>query len=256
MQNPVKVLINVVIGLLLVLLVTVIVVIGQPTKTSYPAKPDFKELAAGQERKTAFFNYMSQLVKINNQTILNQREKLKNYREQANDLWWWQHNYVVNRAQEYGIELFDVANSNDWDKLLNRVDIVPASMALAQSANESAWGTSRFAVKGHNYFGQWCYKKGCGFVPKQRNAGAVHEVAKFASPMGSVKSYMQNINTHLAYKSLRQLRQNLRAQNKTITGLALADGLIQYSEKRQVYVDEIKQMIRYNKLDNLDTAEY
>ncbi len=119
-------------------------------------------------------------------------------------------------------------------------------------SNESAWGTSRFAKQGNNYFGQWCYVKGCGLVPQQRNDGAVHEVADFDHPMDSVRSYILNLNRHYTYDDLRDLRAKEIKKQGYATGLNLAAGLINYSERRMEYVKEIRSMISYNKLDKLD----
>jgi Bax protein len=136
---------------------------------------------------------------------------------------------------------------------MNRVDVVPPSLAIAQSANESAWGTSRFARKGYNFFGQWCYRKGCGLVPKKRDANKTHEVAAFDSPQESVKMYIRNLNSNRAYKSLRDLRAKLRRSNKPVTGHELAAGLKRYSERGLEYVRELREMISYNKLAVYDT---
>ena len=144
------------------------------------------------------------------------------------------------------------ATKKEVAELLLRVDQVPASLALAQAAMESAWGTSRFAVQGNNLFGQWCYQKGCGLVPLRRNAGSTHEVAKFDSVSDAIKSYLKNINTHRAYADLRNDRASLRSAGKPITGHQLAEGLIDYSELREAYVHEIQAVIRINKLSQYD----
>ncbi|WAJ71315.1 glucosaminidase domain-containing protein [Catenovulum adriaticum] len=256
MKSTIKALGYTLISFIVVALVVIFVVAVQSKKVVLPERPAFAQYAAGIERKTVFFEYMAQLVNYNNQEILKERNTLLDHQAHAGNLWWFEKEEVFDIASRYNLEFFDINKPEDWAQLVKRVDIVPTSLALAQSANESAWGLSRFAQKGHNYFGQWCYKKGCGFVPSRRNTGAVHEVARFNTPIESVKSYMRNINTHRAYKSLRNIRAKLRAQNKAITGLALATGLLQYSEKREVYVNEIKHMIRYNKLDQLDSVIY
>mgnify|MGYP002064425563 CR=1 FL=1 len=96
-------------------------------------------------------------------------------------------------------------------ELRRRVDTVPIRLALAQAAKESGWGTSRFARKGNNFFGQWCYDEGCGLVPRARGEGRSHEVRAFDSPGDSVASYLRNINTHHGYRELRHARAGLRA---------------------------------------------
>jgi Bax protein len=123
---------------------------------------------------------------------------------------------------------------------------------LAQAANNSAWGTSRFAKQANNYFGQWCFTKGCGIVPARRDAGSKHEVRKFDTTQGSVSSYVRNINTGSAYSSLRTVRANARRNKSMLTGHDLAVGLVGYSARDDAYVKEIRSMIRTNKLNNYD----
>lgn len=116
-----------------------------------------------------------------------------------------------------------------------------------QAANESAWGTSRFARIGLNFFGQWCYTKGCGMVPKRRNTGAAHEVAAFKSVRAAINSYFKNINTHPAYKDLRAIRENLRLEQKPILATELTHGLMSYSERGEAYIEELNTMISQNR---------
>jgi len=146
----------------------------------------------------------------------------------------------------------DLSSAELIKELLIRVDTVPPSLALAQAAVESGWGTSRFAVQANNLFGQWCYEKGCGLVPSQRNSGANHEVAKFKNVSDAVYSYTRNINTHRAYKDLRMSRAALRADDETVTGHILAEGLLRYSERGEDYVHELQAVIRINKLAPYD----
>ena len=152
---------------------------------------------------------------------------------------------------------FSGENTRKLDLLLNKVDVVPASLILAQSANESAWGTSRFATEANNFFGIWCFKKGCGLTPKYRDEGLVHEVARFDTVQDGVSHYVHTINTHPAYKHLRELRTEQRQVNNSLNGTKLAIGLTNYSIRRQAYVQEIQAMIRYNNLQqyNLETPE-
>ena len=132
-------------------------------------------------------------------------------------------------------------------QLINKVDIIPEALVLVQAANESAWGTSRFAQQGYNFFGLWCFRAGCGFVPKNRNHGAVHEVAKFSQLAEATYTYMRNLNRHPAYQNFREIRSQLRTEQKPITGLALSQGLEKYSERGQDYIEELQQMIRFNR---------
>ena len=135
--------------------------------------------------------------------------------------------------------------------LLLRADIIPQAMVLAQGALESGWGTSRFAVEANNLFGQWCYKKGCGLVPERRAADAAHEVQLFSSIEAALDAYYRNINTHNAYRELRQLRAALRAQDEQLTGMALVEGLSRYSARGMAYVEELRLVIRVNDFENV-----
>jgi Bax protein len=117
-----------------------------------------------------------------------------------------------------------------------------------QAANESAWGRSRFARQGNNYFGQWCYRKGCGIVPARRVPGATHEVRRFASVAESVRAYMNNINRSSAYADFRNIRRSLRVQSKPLDAERLAYGLKSYSERGMAYVHVIRSMIRSNRV--------
>ena len=132
--------------------------------------------------------------------------------------------------------------------LLKRINVIPPSLAMAQGANESAWGTSRFARKANNFFGQWCYKKGCGIVPARRDKGTKHEVRRFSNPQQSVGAYIFNLNTGRVYSLIRKLRVASQANSTNPSGYELAKGLIKYSQRREAYVKEIRSMISYNKL--------
>lgn len=219
-----------------------------------PPKIDFRDYPKGDARKQAFFDYMAPLVEQRNMEILITRKRLIAMRQRDELTWWGQH-WLGMVAKEYGIEPFDAKNDEHWDLLLRRVDVVPVSLALVQAAKESAWGTSRFAREGNNFFGHWCYVKGCGLVPKRRAEGRVHEVAVFESAEQSVERYIHNLNTHRAYRALRKLRQSLRDRNSPVTGVALAAGLLQYSERGERYVQEVRRMIINNDLPHFDGTE-
>jgi len=140
-------------------------------------------------------------------------------------------------------------------ELLIRVDQVPVSLALAQGALESGWGTSRFAVEGNSLFGQWVFS-GKGMTPAERPAGARHGVARFADLRASVAAYMRNLNSSWAYRGFRLLRAQMRAgqPNGRLDSLALAGELLQYSIRREAYVDEVRMVIRGNRLTRFDGA--
>lgn len=214
--------------------------------------PDFALYEDTDARKEAFFGYFLPLVEMRNKEILELRAELLRLREDMDGLSGRQQRRVVRLAEDYEIDEFDVNEPGDWDTLLRRVDVVPPSLALAQAANESGWGLSRFALEGNNYFGHWCYVEGCGLVPDSRPAGARHEVAAFDSPAQSVQRYIRNLNSHDAYRGLRLKRSELRQSDELITGLELAEGLTQYSQRGQEYIRELQSMIRFNELDALD----
>ena len=120
--------------------------------------------------------------------------------------------FLSTLSEKYELDTDDLLDPDFLALLLRRVDKIPASLALAQAANESAWGASRFAQDGKNFFGQWCYKDGCGIVPRRRVEGATYEVRSFESVMDSVESYIHNLNTFPNYQMLRRIRQQLRQQ--------------------------------------------
>ncbi len=215
--------------------------------------PDFEMIPAGRERKAAFFGYFLPLVNDQNQSIEKTRQKLNDWNSNRDNISSQAAIEIGEIATRYRIADFDVSSDDGWGELLNRVDVIPPSLALSQAANESAWGTSRFARKANNYFGQWCFKKGCGLVPQKRDANKTHEVAAFNSPRDSVEKYIRNLNCNSAYKDLRDIRTRLRDSNKPITGHKLAAGLERYSERGSEYIDELRAMIEFNKLTDYDT---
>jgi len=140
------------------------------------------------------------------------------------------------------------------DILLKRVDVVPVSLAMAQAAIESGWGTSRFAVQGNAIFGQWTTAGGRGLVPAAREEGKTHKVRAFDRLSESVAAYFLNLNTHRAYRGLRALRQEARENGLRPDGQTLAAGLEPYSEKGEEYVEILRGMIRVNRLAPFDDA--
>ena len=200
---------------------------------------------SAQQKKQQFFTFLKPVVKSENARILQQRKKLLRLKSESRlsgrELAW-----LAQLASEYGLAITGQPSTSDWQTLQARVDIIPVDMALVQAANESAWGTSRFAQQGNNYFGQWCYRKGCGIVPKHRTAGATHEVQRFESVKHSVRTYMHNINTTHAYAGFRNIRQNLRMHKRPLNAEVLVAGLKSYSERGMAYVRIIQAMIRSN----------
>ncbi len=218
--------------------------VGPPKVSPLPSwadeLPDFNAFAAGDERKQAFFNFLVPIVHHINSQILLDRYQLMGLVEtlkQKKILSSKQQRQLAKLIKKYRVEEEDL--NKQISRLLLRVDVVPPSLALAQSANESACG-------------QWCYREGCGLVPAQRDEEAVHEVRAFESPVDSVTSYIRNLNTNVAYVFLRQLRRSLRMSEDGISGLNIVQGLEPYSSRGQDYVDELSAMIRYNDLQQYD----
>ena len=222
------------------------------------ALPDFDAFNDVKAKKAAFFDFMLPLILEENARVAEQRLQLVALSSHLDALTGKQQQWLVELAQEYRI----VASHNKakvlsekWliEELLLRVDQVPPSLALAQAANESAWGTSRFAEKGNNLYGQWCFKKGCGLVPNRRVDGARHEVAKFESPRHSVQRYIYNLNTNFAYTEFRKWRAEQRSKQEPLSGELAAMTLTRYSVRGAEYVDELQAMIRVNDLQQYDT---
>lgn len=220
--------------------------------------PDFASILDVQEKKESFFNYIEPLVDEINDLIIRQRlrvisirGKLANNEELTDsDL-----RYLSTLSEQYELEADELTDLEFLEVLLRRVDKIPASLALAQAANESAWGTSRFAQDGNNFFGQWCYSDGCGLIPARRREGATHEVRSFESAKDSVQAYIHNLNTFPSYQMLRRIRQQLRRQNQPVDGVSLADGLESYSSRGHDYIDEVQTMIYSNNLMARDNPQ-
>jgi len=198
------------------------------------------------QKKQQFFNFLKPIVIAENKKITQQRQTILNLKEKKhlNTDEQAQLRHIIN---QYHLPANAYPSKGIWQSLLNRIDIIPVDLALVQAANESAWGVSRFAREGNNYFGQWCFRKGCGMVPGKRARGASHEVRRFANAALSVHAYMKNINTLAAYHDLRQQRSLLRQQQQPIQAELLADKLNHYSQRGMAYVQSIQSMIRNNR---------
>jgi len=197
-------------------------------------------------RKKLFFDFLRPIVVSENAKILELRKKLVIAKESKH-----QKKFVAKVARDYNLDWVD--GEEDWDKLFKRVDAIALELVLAQSANETAWGQSRFAQQGNNFFGHWCYQEGCGIVPEKRAGDATHEVERYDSVNESVRRYIKNINTSEAYKPLRDIRKDNRAAGKPADAIAQAGGLNKYSERGTDYVEDIRNLIRANEdlmLDN------
>lgn len=212
--------------------------------------PDFTDIERAEVRKEAFFEFLAPIVTSENARVLEQRRQLLEIAPKVDNdqpLPLLDRHWMRKLAAEYELAWPGESREQTLDLLKRRVDGVPAPLALVQAAKESGWGRSRFARLGNNLFGHWCYVRGCGLVPSRRNTDAAHEVAAFDSVRHSVRRYLNNLNTHSSYLPLRRIREAQRQAGEQPRALALADGLIRYSERREAYVREIKQIIRTNR---------
>lgn len=215
--------------------------------------PDFSAIEDIQERKTAFFETLLPLIAEQNTLIENQRAWLIYHYDDivSQSTTSTIESKLTQLASEYGLPFDDDFNTQTWlNQLLTRVDVIPPALVLAQAANESGWGTSRFAQLGNNYFGQWCYSEGCGIIPASRAETDNHEVKKYDSIDQSLDDYFLNLNRNSAYQMFRTIRSNLRNENASLisqqAALLMSEGLIEYSQRRDEYVALIKVIINAN----------
>ena len=221
---------------------------GQKVKPIYLTKlpRDLKYLGDTNKKRELFIKIVLPLILSENEKIQDDREKLfkilsKNFNTVGERVW------LKRRFKEYKIEDRDLA------KLKMRMDIIPASIALAQAANESGWGTSRFALEGNALFGQWTWSKK-GISPKNKDPDQSHKILQFQILKASVRAYKNNLNTHNAYQEFREVRAKLRQSGTKITGLALIPYLKNYAENGERYVAIIEDIIVNNSLTDFDKA--
>ncbi|OEU61502.1 MAG: hypothetical protein BA870_07640 [Desulfuromonadales bacterium C00003094] len=218
---------------------------------------DLHRIQDTTERKQLFFLSLLPSVLLANQEITLQRQQLlialRHY-EAGLPLSSPQQLLISRLTKRYRLRHNPLTNQSSRKQLLKRLDTLPPDLVLAQAANESGYGSSRFSRLGNNLFGQWTYATGTGLVPKERSANQRHEVQRFASLYDSVRSYMNNLNSHRAYRSLRTIRAQKRSQKQALRGIDLAAGLLLYSSRRDAYVADIRSIIRRNKLSRLTTV--
>ena len=203
-----------------------------------------------EDKKELFYRTILPMVLFSNELILKERQELEEIATKlgkAEQLNKEDEEYLQFKSAQYGLE--EPGNTHTWIALLlERVDTIPPSLALGQTAYESGYATSRFAIEGNALFGQWTYS-GNGMKPKEhRSSKGNYGVAAYAWPFDSVRSYMKNLNTHSAYQGLRDKRVELRKQGKEVSGLALAETLDSYSEKGKEYVKTLKSIMTVNDL--------
>ncbi len=207
-----------------------------------------------EHRKTVFFKSMLPLILHVNEEILEQRQRLLDLQKRiraGQKLSTEERLWIEDMADRYEVK------SAGPDDLLRRVDVIPPSLALAQAAEESGWGTSRFAQKGKALFGQRTFHQTSGLVPAARPEGKRHKVKSFGRLLDGVHSYARNLNIHPAYRQFRKVRAALRerdGEETMIDGLTLAGTMLRYSERGTDYVRTIEIIIRANELDQFDKA--
>ena len=217
----------------------------KPVKLSLLPK-EMKNIQSTREKKKLFLEIILPLVLEENNRIKLDRIKLfailnKNNNSKQEIKW------LNKKIKQYGVVKKDLAT------LKIRMDEVPVSLAIAQAAKETGWGTSRFALKGNALFGQWTWS-GEGLKPKNADEGKDHKVMKFNSLKLSVRAYLRNLNTHSTYRNLRQARTELRNQNKPLDSITLSKYLDKYAETGSQYIEVLQKIIEQNNLKDFDDA--
>ena len=210
--------------------------------TQFPR--DLDNLQSVQLKKETFIKIVLPLIVAENEKILDDREKLKTLIEKkfTTDT---EKQWLRQKLLEYKVK------KSDLKELLFRMDMIPVSIALAQAAKESGWGTSRFALEGNAIFGQWTWD-GQGIAPLKRDGDKNHKILKFPILRASVKAYKNNLNTHKSYLKFREKRSQLRNSNKNITGLSLTSTLKNYAQTGSEYTKILNQIITQNRLSDFE----
>lgn len=208
---------------------------------------EIKMIESTTKRKEFFIQIVLPLILKENNNIKIDRKRLFSIINKSNntDL---EKKWLDKKYKQYGIP------SKDLSTLKIRMDEIPVSLALAQAAKETGWGTSRFAQEGNALFGQWTWS-GEGLKPKDADISEGHKVMKFNVLQASVRAYQRNLNTHSTYKEFRQERAKLRDQGKDLDSLVLSQFLDQYAETGNQYVEVLQKIIKQNNLQDFDDAK-
>lgn len=207
-------------------------------------------------KKQVFFRILAPLILSVNGDIMKDRNRIDALRKKSlsemNDV---DKEWIKNISVRYKlIKPEDELTSDVLSELWLHVDIIPPSLAMSQSAEESGWGTSRFAAEGNALFGQWAWGENAMKPKEQRSGMGDYGLARFDSPLESMRAYMLNLNTHNAYKELRAKRAQLRESGQEISGAELAKTLTKYSERGEEYVNTLLSIMRVNSLAQTDDA--
>ena len=208
---------------------------------------EIRNIESTKKKKSLFIKIVLPLILEENNRIKVDRKKLfrvlnKNKNSEAEKKW------LNSKFKQYGVL------NNDLSTLKVRMDIVPVSLAIAQAAKESGWGTSRFAIEGNALFGQWTWS-GEGIKPAGIDSEEKHKVMKFKVLKASVRAYQRNLNTHGSYKEFRSERANMRDNDEELDSLILADYLDKYAATGKEYTKIIKQIIKQNNLQDFDKVK-
>ena len=208
---------------------------------------EMKKIENTKKRKNLFIQIILPLIIDENNRIKLNRKKLftilnKNHNSNSEKKW------LNQKFKQYGVV------NKDLSTLKIRMDIIPVSLAIAQAAKETGWGTSRFALEGNALFGQWTWS-GDGIKPADADNNATHKVMKFKILKSSIRAYQRNLNTHSGYKEFRMARAELRDNGRNLDGIILATYLDKYAETGQEYVKIIKQIIKQNNLTDFDDVK-
>ena len=208
---------------------------------------EIKMIESSKQRKEFFIQIILPLILQENNNIKLDRKRLFNIINKSNnsDL---EKKWLNKKYKQYGVV------SKDLSILKIRMDEIPVSLAIAQAAKETGWGTSRFAQEGNALFGQWTWS-GEGLKPKDSDRNEGHKVMKFNVLQASVRAYQRNLNTHSSYKSLRKTRAELRDKGKPLDSLVLVNYLNEYAETGEKYVEVLKKIIIQNNLKDFDDAK-
>ena len=199
------------------------------------------------QRKDFFIQIILPLILQENNNIKLDRKRLFSIINKSNNTS-LEKKWLEKKYKQYGI------NSKDLSTLKIRMDEIPVSLAIAQAAKETGWGTSRFAQEGNALFGQWTWS-GEGLKPKDAEKGEGHKVMKFNVLQASVRAYQRNLNTHSTYKDFRKARAEFRDLNKPLDSIELSRFLNKYAETGNQYVEVLQKIIIQNKLKDFDDAK-
>ena len=221
---------------------------GALVKPIYLSKlpKDLKKIKSTKTKKDTFIKIVMPLILDENNKIIENRKKLFKILAKPNNTR-GERVWLKRRFEDYAIK------NEDITELKIRMDIVPVSIAIAQAAKESGWGTSRFALEGNAMFGQWTWGKK-GIAPLEREKNQAHKILKFPILRSSVQAYKNNLNTHKGYKEFREKRAELRKTNKKISGTELVQYLHNYAATGSEYTIALKKIIEQNQLTDFDGA--